>query len=260
MARLDALLDEIRPQRQNLVAHPVYEAVASAEALRVFTEHHVYAVWDFMTLLKALQRTLTCVELPWRPVGDRQTRRLINEIVLAEESDDAGTEGAASHFELYLEAMKQLGADTQPVDRFLGRIESGDGVIAALADPSIPEPSRRFVTTTWRIVESGSIPAIAAAFTLGREEIIPDLFRGLVRSLHDQEPARFGKFLAYLDRHVHLDEDEHGPMALRMLTTVCGDDPLRWEEAASAARAALEARLGLWDGVVAVLSKPAMSA
>ena len=94
-------------------------------------------------------------------------------------------------------------------------------------------------------------PAVASAFTIGREDLIPDLFRGIVARLQDREPGTLGVFRRYLERHVELDEDQHGPMALRMLASVCGDDPSRWRDARYAATVALEARLHLWDGVVA---------
>ena len=257
MPRIDTLIESIRPIRERLVAHPIYASITTREALCIFLEHHVFAVWDFMTLLKALQRDLTCVSVPWVPTGDREARRLVNEIVLAEESDDDGRGGHASHFELYLEAMSQAGADASTIERFLSTLRDNASFDEALDTSEIPTSARDFVRTTWSFVDSGSTPAIAAAFTLGREELIPDLFRGLVRNLDDREPGRLGLFRHYLDRHVHLDEDEHGPMALRMLSTVCGNDPSRWRDAQFAASQALEARLALWDGVLAEIEATA---
>ena len=250
MPLIDELIEATRPTRDRLVSHPIYRSITTPAALGVFMEHHVFAVWDFMTLLKALQRTLACVDLPWVPTVDRESRRLVNEIVLAEESDDDGRGGHASHFELYLEAMRQAEADTSGIDGFLEAIRAGRPLEEALRSPNVPGAARGFVGTTWGFVESGSIAAVAAAFTLGREELIPDLFRGLVAILDDREPGRLGLFRRYLGRHVHLDEDEHGPMAIRMLSTVCGDDPARWRDARFAAETALEARLALWDGVL----------
>jgi Protein of unknown function (DUF3050) len=257
MLTVSDLIDSIRPIRERLVKHPIYASITTPEALCVFLEHHVFAVWDFMTLLKALQRDLTCVSVPWLPTGDREARRLVNEIVLAEESDDDGRGGHASHFELYLEAMQQAGADTSVIEGFLETLRDGQSFNEALEFSEVPTSARDFVRTTWGFVDSGSIPAIAAAFTLGREELIPDLFRGLVKTLDDRKPGRLGLFRHYLDRHVHLDEDEHGPMALRMLSTVCGSDPSRWRDARFAASLALEARLALWDGVLAEIEETA---
>ena len=250
MSRFEHLVESIRPLRDRLVDHRLYPSIATADGLRVFMEHHVFAVWDFMTLLKSLQRGLTCVDLPWVPTPDREARRLVNAIVLAEESDDDGRGGFASHFEVYLEAMTHAGADTGPIGRFLGAIREGRPVETALGLGEAPPAARTFARTTWGFVESGSIAAVASAFALGREDLIPDLFRGVVASLDAREPGRFGRFRHYLDRHVELDGDEHGPMAARMLAGVCGDDPVRWRDARFAAMTALEARLALWDGVL----------
>jgi hypothetical protein len=257
MSSVAELIETIRPLRERLVAHPIYASLNSTDALCVFMEHHVFAVWDFMTLLKALQRDLTCVTLPWLPTTDREARRLVNEIVLAEESDDDGQGGHASHFELYLQAMAQVGADTAAINRLCDALRRGHPFEEAIESTEIPGPALEFIKTTWSFVESRSIPAIAAAFTLGREELIPDLFRGLVQTLDEREPGRLGLFRHYLDRHVHLDEDEHGPMALRMLSTVCGSDQARWQDASLAATQALEARLALWDGVLAEVESAA---
>jgi hypothetical protein len=251
MTLLAEIAESIRPVRERLIDHPVHGSITTAESLRIFMEHHVFAVWDFMTLLKALQRGLTCVEVPWVPVGDREARRLVNEIVLAEESDDDGQGGHASHFELYLDAMKQAGADTSAIRAFLGALGRGLSIHEALEEADAPQAAREFVETTWGFVKSGSIAAVASAFTLGREELIPDLFRRLVEALDERERGRFGLFRHYLDRHVELDADEHGPMALKMLSAVCGDDPARGRDARLAANMALEARLALWDGLIA---------
>src|SRR5580704_18311388 len=102
----------------------LYAALDSRPAILTFMEHHVFAVWDFMSLLKSLQRNLTCVELPWVPTGPTGSRRLINDIVLVEESDERG-DGFISHFELYLEGMAQAGADRAAIDAFIGLIRHG---------------------------------------------------------------------------------------------------------------------------------------
>jgi len=246
MSPLDSLIASIRPLRDRLAGHEVYRRVGSIGALRVFMEHHVFAVWDFMSLLKTLQRGLSCVEVPWVPRGDGPSRRLINAIVLAEESDEDGRGGVASHFEMYRDAMIEAGADLGPIAGFLQQLSMGIPALDALA--AAPSPARRFTERTLRVAIQGSLPAVASAFALGREEVIPTMFRALVEST-----GGMGRLKYYLDRHIDLDGDEHTPMALRMLSTLCGDDPTRWREAREAAGGALEARLELWDGVVEAL-------
>ena len=255
---IDTLINSISPLRQRLIDHPIYQAIHSPESLRCFMEHHVFAVWDFMTLLKALQRELTCVTLPWIPTPNREARRLINEIVLAEESDEDGTGSYASHFESYLDAMNLAGADVGPMTRFLHQISQGTSVTAALDHSDVPDPARAFVATTWSFVESGSLPTLAAAFTLGREDLIPDLFRGLVERVSASDPIAYRSYLRYLDRHVELDGDEHGPMALNLLKSICGTDPEKWRAAQSAATTALQARWDLWEGVLMDLTRSAV--
>ncbi|MCU0864037.1 MAG: DUF3050 domain-containing protein [Planctomycetes bacterium] len=246
-----ALQQALAPLRRRLVAHPIYTCLHDLDSVRVFMTHHVFAVWDFMSLLKALQRQLTCVEPVWRPRGDAVARRLINEIVLGEESDDDRPDGYISHFELYRRAMDEAGADGAAIAVVLARVEAGESVFAALA--AAPPPARRFCNETFTLVADGSLPALAAAFTIGREDVIPDMFTALVADLHRQQPGGLPTLVDYLDRHIHLDGERHGPMAVRMLTSVCGTDAARWEQARAGAAAALSARLAFWDGIQAAL-------
>lgn len=258
---LDNLQESLRPLREKLVEHKIYHHIKTLPDLRVFLEHHVFAVWDFMSLLKTLQRDLTCVTIPWMPQGDRLVRRLINEIVLEEESDAENGGGYISHFELYRAAMDQCGADLSRVDCFLDRLRSGAAVAGALEAADVPRAAQAFVSRTMTIVESGSTHSIAAAFTLGREDVIPMMFTPLVTKLEDQFPGQLTIFRDYLERHIRLDEERHTPMALRMLVQLCGDDPRKWSEAEETARIALIARIALWDGVaeqIAIATNKAM--
>lgn len=241
----------IQDLRERLISHPLYSAIRDEEALHLFMRAHVFCVWDFMSLLKSLQRAVTCVDVPWFPAGDREARRFINEIVVAEESDIHPGGGHASHYELYGEAMQACGADTRPIDGFLARLRAGRPLSAALADPSVPSGVADFVRTTFGMIGTGSPHRIAAAFTFGREDVIPDMFRRLVTALARGAPARWSTFLFYLERHIEVDSGEHGPLAHALLKSLCGDDLRRWREAEESARAALEARIGLWDAVLA---------
>lgn len=246
---LEQLQHSLRPLREQLVKHEVYRSIETQNDLRTFMEHHVFAVWDFMSLLKALQIRLTGVTLPWTPQGDPNIRRLINEIVLEEESDEDGQGGYISHFELYRTAMAQCGADTSKIDKFVERLGRRDSVYQALESAAVPDDAKAFVTATWGIIQSNSTPSIAAAFTFGREDLIPDMFRALVGDLHDRSPGPWDRLRFYLERHIQLDEDRHIPMARQMLATLCGDDEAKWREADEAARTAISARIALWDGV-----------
>jgi hypothetical protein len=223
----------------------LYTRIGNERDLRAFMESHVFAVWDFMSLLKALQVRLTCVEVPWRPTKWPESRRFINEIVLGEESDLF--EGRAiSHFELYLEAMREAGANVAPM---LFVLESGDGLDLS----TIPPAAAKFMRSTFDLIHSGGVHELAAAFTFGREDVIPDMFRSLVRDLNARQGGRFAKFQWYLERHIEVDGEDHGPLSLRMVADLCGDDARLWSEAAMAAEEALLARIALWDGILAAL-------
>ena len=246
------LQDRLKPMYDRLAEHRLYPAFQRLEDLQVFMENHVFAVWDFMSLLKRLQRGLTCVEIPWTPTKHAGSRRLVNEIVLGEESDVY--EGVAvSHFELYLRAMREIGASTHAMEGVIFQIGQGEDIEDVLDGAPIPEAARKFVRSTFAVIESGRLHEIAAAFTFGREDLIPDLFRGFLRDQDEQLSGSLGTFRWYLDRHIELDGEEHGPMALQMVSDLCGADPEKWSEAEAAAVEALEARLAFWDGIAGLI-------
>ncbi|MGV3523522.1 MAG: DUF3050 domain-containing protein [Candidatus Sericytochromatia bacterium] len=245
-AELEALAAHYRGR---LEAHPLYARLHSLDDVRGLMRGHVFAVWDFMSLLKALQLRLTGLSLPWRPVGDAAIRRMINEMVLGEESDHDPEGGYCSHFELYLRAMQACGADTAPIERLLAALET-ESLPQALQRAELDPEVQAFVETTWSFVEAGSLPALAAAFGLGREDVIPGMFRQMVSALAQDHPG-LRLFQIYLQRHIELDGDEHGPLAWHMLERICDQTPQGWSDALAAAEQAFEARLRLWDGLLA---------
>ena len=248
------LQQQLQLARQRMVSHPMYRRIESLRDLQTFMEYHVFAVWDFMSLLKALQRDLTCTTLPWVPVGSPATRRLINEIVLEEETDVDPEGQATSHFELYLRAMREAGADTAPAERLLAALAGGASVPAALAAADAPLAVQEFVKHTFGVIASGQPHLVAAAFTFGREDVIPDMFRNLVADLGERFPDQLGTFTYYLNRHIELDEDNHTPLAQQMVRDLCGTDPQRWQQATTIAAQGMAARVALWDGIAAALA------
>lgn len=240
--------------RERLLRHPLYAAINGPGRLRRFMESHVFAVWDFQSLLKAMQQRLTCTTVPWLPTPDPEARRLVNEIVLDEESDALPDGGAASHFELYLDAMRQAGADTGPIDRLLAALGAGVPLPRALASCGGPPEAIEFVRRSFAVIESGSTAGIVAAFTYGREDVIPDMFRRVVVRLAAEDPASWGRFRYYLERHIDHDDDHHAPACRRILARLCGRDARLWEEASRTARDCIAARLVLWDGIAAAFT------
>ncbi|MGE5704533.1 MAG: DUF3050 domain-containing protein [Clostridia bacterium] len=240
--------------RAELLQHPMYKAIRTPEQVRVFMQHHVFAVWDFMTLLKRLQQGLTCTTLPWMPSKEAKYARFINEIVLGEETDEDGRGGYASHFELYLEAMREVGADTEPINRFIAQMQDGKEPLVALRDTGVPESVYQFVKQTLELAQHGELHEVCASFFFGREEIIPDMFQVLVDELMAQKQS-VDRLMYYLNRHIELDGDEHGPLAQGLLNYLCGEDAARKEEAQKVAIQSLQARIDLWHGVVNELEK-----
>lgn len=213
-------------------------------------ENHVFAVWDFMTLAKRLQQDLTCTQIPWLPPADSQAARLINEIVLGEESDEHPTRGHCSHFELYLDAMTEVGASTVAIKRLIDLQCQGVEVSAALQMIDAPSGVTRFVDTTLQIALSAPTHCVAAAFLHGRESVIPSMFE---RLLHGN--AFIGReaptLCHYLNRHIEMDSHDHGPAAEQLLQRLIGTDSIRQRQADSTALGAVESRIGFWDGVLA---------
>jgi hypothetical protein len=237
-----------------LLEHPIYAQVAGLADLRRFMEDHVFAVWDFMSLLKRLQQDMTCIRVPWFPAGDARAARLINDIVIGEETD-LGPDGCyVSHLDLYRRAMDDVGASTRQFDKFCSLAQIGVPVESALARIGAPPHVRAFVGHTMALANSGSTEEVLAAFFYGREDIIPQMFQRLLDTLganHDN--VRLRHFIYYIERHIELDGDSHGPMGRELLDAVVADAPDRRERALHAACRAIKARIGLWDGTLSKL-------
>jgi hypothetical protein len=240
----------ITPLRDQLIAHSVYQQISTDRELKSFTEEHVFAVWDFMSLLKSLQRHLTCVNVPWMPTKNKETRRFINEIVVGEESDFDASGKTMSHFEMYVQAMQTMGADTHEIERFIQRISANTPLDEALDSCAINAETKDFVRFTFSIIQRGKIHEIASLFTFGREDLIPEMFIEMVKELKANHPTQMADFLYYLERHIEVDGDDHGPLSLKLMDEVCENEPIKWEEATRVAEEALSMRIRLWDGVV----------
>ena len=203
-----------------------------------------------MSLLKSLQQQMSCVSVPWVPVGNKHLRRLINEIVVSEETDEDGLGGFSSHFELYLDSMDQCGADKRTIEAVIDGVRSGRSARWSLACAGAPTAAQTFCDSTFKVVETGSVAAVATAFALSREDVVPLMFQQIVDDLRLKDMSGYDRFIYYLDRHIAVDTDTHGPMAFEMIDQLCGDDPMKWQEAEKAARITIESRIRLWDGAL----------
>lgn len=216
--------------------------------IQIFMESHVWAVWDFMSLVKALQLELTCVSLPWVPNGEAEARRFVNEIVFGEESDIDRHGKATSHFEMYLAAMKSIGANTAAIESFIREISEG----ANLQDALRHAPNRavrNFVTYTFQVIAEQKLHLLTSVFTFGREDLIPEMFLVLLNDLKERAGFDNPDLRYYLERHIEVDGHEHGPIAMRMVSNALGDHSEKIKEATQAANKAIDLRIELWKSI-----------
>ena len=246
--------DSIADLRYKLQNHVLYQNLENIEDVKVFMENHVFAVWDFMSLLKALQIKLTSIGTPWLPSENAKLSRFINEIVIAEESDINEEGVPKSHFQMYLDAMNQVGANTEQIDNFIQSIKNGNSPLDGLSNSSINLKVSAFVKHTFSVIDTQQAHKIASAFTFGREDVIPDMFIKILDQ-SDKNNEKYNKLRYYLQRHIELDGDDHGPLSLMMIEELCGNDDQKWFEVQTVARESLQHRIALWDVINQIIDK-----
>lgn len=245
---LDRIRKTTEPLRQQIINHKVYSVINDIDDLKVFMQYHIFAVWDFMSLLKTLQNNLTCTKVPWFPKGSADTRHLINEIVVGEESDIDIYGNRKSHFEIYIDAMNQCGADTSTIDKFINELKKSNDINLALTISEVPKEAKDFVDFTFKIINSQKTHLQSAIFTFGREDLIPNMFLSIINDLNKNFPDNVSIFKYYLERHIEIDGDHHSHLALQMTSNLCDTNELFWKEAEQATIESLQKRIDLWDG------------
>ena len=241
--KIDNELSKLRFELKN---HKIYQTLKSIDQVRTFMENHVFAVWDFMSLVKALQNGLTSTAIPWTPKKNTIIVRFINEVVFGEESDINELGEPRSHFEMYLDAMTEINANKNEIDYFIKSVESGKSITDCLNDIDIINGVKEFTQYTFDIIGTGKIHCIASAFAYGREDIIPEMFIEILKEL-DPKNVQCSKLKYYLDRHIEVDGDLHGPIARNMIKELCGTDQEKWNEAIVVAKKCIKKRIQLWD-------------
>ncbi len=245
---IESLKAQIAVEYAAVSSHPVFDALETIGDLHIFMERHVFAVWDFMSLLKRLQRELTSMNLPWTPPPSVVAARHINEIVLAEETDDAPGGRHMSHYELYVESMREVGANPAKIEMLMDMLRRGDSIRTALdkvhADPAVV----RFVTESINTAVNGSLPQVLGSFFYGRENVIPHMFRRLLERWKIGA-SKAPVFVLYLERHIALDSEQHGPLAEGIIAELVSEETSQLEML-KAALAAVRERHRLWDGVL----------
>lgn len=247
------LLDEsslvfLEQRSTELKTHSIFGCVRSRKDLRYLMSWHVFAVWDFMSLVKRLQYEFTTVTLPWTPPARPFAARLLNDIVMAEESDTTPEGLYASHFDLYLSAMREVGADTSQIEYFVDLVRSNIAVDVALRMVKAPEPVQKFVLSTIESATNGSVFEVLGSFLFGREDAIPQMFKTLLAdwSVPQEETPIF---VYYLQRHIELDGDSHGPAATRLVSELVQGNADSLQQIHRAGISAIEHRLALWDAL-----------
>lgn len=241
---IDSELESLRNLLNN---HNLYSQLNSIDDVKVFMESHVYAVWDFMSLLKALQHNLTGLSLPWKPKANPIITRFINEIVLGEECDLDGNGNVLSHFKMYLSAMDEIGADVTKINQFVNKKLSLESIQSEIELLNESEAVKEFLSYNFSLIIEGENHKIASAFTFGREDVIPDMFLSVLNNSNSKNIYPQLKY--YFERHIELDGDEHGPLALKMIEHLCAGDENKWIDVIEVAKKCLELRISLWDSI-----------
>jgi Protein of unknown function (DUF3050) len=242
----------ITQYQATLNSHPLLSnTITTIDDVRTFMEFHVFAVWDFMCMVKALQHALVPSGNVWIPTTDTgimTAGRLLNQIVTGEETD-IGLDGkATSHFQLYRQAMKEIGADTSVVDAFIDKLTNNKLQSLNQLLAMLPVPSGTFCHTTFEYINSGKPHVLAAAFTFGRETAIPQMFINLSKQLKDSNISA-PMFQYYMDRHIQIDSEEHGPASEELINILCNNNLQKVEEATHAALEAITHRINFWTKV-----------
>ena len=238
-------MEVITQKQKELENHHLYSDLKSIRDLRLFMENHVYAVLDFMSITKRIQNYFATSEGLWTPPRDPLLARFINEVVLGEESDQLPDGRYMSHYEMYLIAMEEVGADTTEVRKFVQCLERNE-IAEALRLHCKFKPARNFSSETYRQVIEWDMHQIVASFCHGREKVIPLMFLNLAQKCGIKK-SDCPTFYFYLERHIELDGDEHGPLADKLLAAVVGEDEIKKAQALQAAQYCLDQRIKFWD-------------
>ena len=252
MENLNTHKKELSQLKKSIRGHTLFSNKLSNRQIAIFMESHIYSVWGFMSLLKSLQYALSSNNLPWIPTSNTTNGlvNFINEIVLSEESEHIKGIGFISHFEIYLLAMEEIGAKVNNIKKLIKNIENNKKYKNAILDIKIHKEVRDFLDFDIKTSQSNSLPKIIGGFTLAREQVIPNMFEYIIPAIKDKKSAKH--FITYLRRHISIDGDRHGPLASKLLETICSSNKDMCTAYQSGIKS-LKLRLKVWDKVASEL-------
>jgi hypothetical protein len=231
--------------------------------MQIFMERHVFAVWDFMTLLKSLQHNISCPSIVWTPPSNSHATNFIQSIVIGEECDKINDSLCLSHFELYIKAMKEIGANTKQIDKFItgarrvsnsstyDRKKQYSGIMESLDEVMVPLYLKKFVSQTLQrslLVPKSDVHKIASYFYYGREDPIPVMFTNFLNGIKSDD-VNYQCLKMYLQRHIDVDGSDHGPNALKLLDYLTNESSKKKDEVLSEGIVAIRERHKLWNGI-----------
>ena len=245
---MNNIVQDLEPLKDKLRNHTLYNNIKDVEDLKIFSSAHVYAVWDFMSLLKFLQIKLTSTSLPWFPSKNTTTAKLINEIVAGEETDEDQNANPMSHFEMYIDSIQEFGLNTDEILNNINSLNKLESIEEDIDKLNIKEYIKNFLKFTFSVIKRGNVHEVASVFTFGREDLIPDMFIPLIEGIN-ADNNHLNKLIYYFKRHIEVDGDMHGPMSMEMLSYLCNNDAKKISESSRISKDALHARISLWNGI-----------
>jgi hypothetical protein len=251
IAKIDAFDQAITPLLKVLATHKVFCSINSIAHARVYLQHQVFAVWDFMCLLKSLYRKLSTKDI-WYPPTSSISVHLIGSIMLEEESDINEQGDRESHFETFVRAMEELDTDTSQIRGFIAWIKEEQSIEIAFEQIDVNPSIKKFVLSNAEVLNLES-HEVLSAFVFGRELITSIMFTNLMKALQHHmnymDQSHLCTLISYLNRHISLDADEHFPKALKALIELIGDDLAKLDQTIDVAKKVLGIRIDFLDGI-----------
>ena len=132
---------------------------------------------------------------------------------------------------------------------FISYMRDDESISDALRKVEVDVVVADFVQFTFDTINTKKDHLIASVFAFGREGLIADMFIEILNHSSQINQAAYHSMIYYLERHIELDGDEHGPMAMKMIQELCGNDEKKIEETIIYAKKALKWRIRLWDKI-----------